>query len=452
MTTPTHDLMPDSAALDQGVTPVNVPEHRFSYEKLPSLLRLLGAAVLLASLSIFLFQGWLSSGDLYRYVVLIGFSALLSGAGLASSHVIGDNVSARLFMAIALCAVVVDFAVAGGLVYSAWNVGTAGRHFPTFATWRLASGATTAAAVAAACIVLTPIAWMAMRALARQTATILTRLFLLSCAGLLVPVRDENIIALGAITLGAVLIAALAAVGRRELGLTTTEGRYARAVVLLPVLVMLGRQIYLYAAGPVVVTTVSLIVYMAIRQLVSESKPESRVRSILEHAAVVPAVATGWGAAAMAANVWPNHVGIVLPAFSFTFACLLFDLSVRSSASGPALRRLASQVIAWGMCINVFAYPSALAAIAGVCAGLGVTVHGYSIQQRPVLACGVATFAVALGYQIWLASHLFALSSWGVLAVLGILAILAAAVLDRHGVALRARLAGWQRHISAWDA
>ena len=154
----------------------------------------------------------------------------------------------------------------------------------------------------------------------------------------------------------------------------------------------------------------------------------------------------------MVANVWPIHDGIVIPAFSFTFACLLFDLSARSSASGPAVRRLASQVIACGMCVNVLAYPSALAAIAGVCAGLGVTVHGYSIQRRSVLAAGAATLVVALGYQIWLASHLFALSSWGVLAVLGVLAILAAAVLDRHGLALRARLAGWRRHISAWDA
>jgi hypothetical protein len=452
MTTPTHDSMPDSAALAQDVMSENVAERRFSYEKLSSLLRLLGAAVLVASLSIFLFQGWLSSGDLYRFAVLIGFSVLLSGAGLASSHVIGDNVSARLFMAIALCAVVVDFAVAGGLVYSIWNVEAAGRHFPTFATWHLASGATTAAAVTAACIVLTPIVWMAMRALARQTATLLTRLFILACAELLVPVRDENIIALSGITLGAILIAALAAAGRRELGFTTTEGRYARAVVLLPVLVMLGRQIYLYAAGPVVATTVSLILYMAIRQLVSEAKRESLFRSLLEHVAVVPAVTAGWGAAAMAASAWPTHDGIVIPVFSFTFAGLLFDLSVRSSASGPTLRSLASQVIAWGMCINVFAYPSALAAIAGVCAGLGVTVHGYSIQRRSVLASGVATFVVALGYQIWLASHLFALNSWGVLAVLGISAILAAAVLDRHGLALRARLAGWQRHIRAWDA
>lgn len=197
MTTPTHDRMPDLTALDQSVTPVSEPVYRFSYEKVSSLLRLLGAAVLLASLSIFLFQGWLSSGDLYRFAVLIGFSALLSGAGLASSHVIGDNVSARLFMAIALCAVVADFAVAGGLVYSTWDVQAAGRPFPTFATWRLASGATTAAAVTAACIVLTPIVWMVMRALARQTATFLTRLFLLACAGLLVPVRDENIIAPG---------------------------------------------------------------------------------------------------------------------------------------------------------------------------------------------------------------------------------------------------------------
>ena len=49
-------------------------------------LRILGAAVLLASMSLFLLQGWNHGNDISRYLMLLAQTGLLTAAGFAMSH------------------------------------------------------------------------------------------------------------------------------------------------------------------------------------------------------------------------------------------------------------------------------------------------------------------------------------------------------------------------------
>ena len=49
-------------------------------------LRIVGAAVLRASMSVFLLQGWNDGNDISRYLLLLTQTGLLAAAGIAMSH------------------------------------------------------------------------------------------------------------------------------------------------------------------------------------------------------------------------------------------------------------------------------------------------------------------------------------------------------------------------------
>ena len=119
---------------------------------LSRLLRVFGAAVLLASVSVFLLQGWQSGNDVNRYLLMLAHTVLLAGTGFASGHWIREMKGARLFLAMALVSVSVNFAILGGLVYSQTQWDTALGVYPDFATWRADAPSTTLAVAAGAVV------------------------------------------------------------------------------------------------------------------------------------------------------------------------------------------------------------------------------------------------------------------------------------------------------------
>lgn len=51
------------------------PHNRFNFKVLSAMLRILGAGVLVSSLSLLLFQGWAGSEDILRFATLICISS-----------------------------------------------------------------------------------------------------------------------------------------------------------------------------------------------------------------------------------------------------------------------------------------------------------------------------------------------------------------------------------------
>jgi len=88
------------------------------------LLRVLGGGVLVASLGIFLFQGWNDASDLGRFGLLFAQTLMLMAAGLASGRYLHEPKGARVFVGIGLVAVVANFAVLGGILWSQYPLGT----------------------------------------------------------------------------------------------------------------------------------------------------------------------------------------------------------------------------------------------------------------------------------------------------------------------------------------
>lgn len=422
----------------------------FSYRALSSLLRVLGAAVLTGSLSIFLFQGWHGGGDLHRFGLLLAFTGGLTGAGFATGHLIGEHKGARLFLALALAAVVTTFAVAGGLVHSAFGAAMPGGSVPAFVQWH--AGSSTAAALAAlgAVGLLAPVSWIGYRVLARRSAGTLTRLFLAANAALLVPVRDAEAVAVGLGVLTVALVPPVVRAVRTDPSLATAEGRFARLMVTVPLLVIAGRSLFLYSASALLFTTLGALAFVALRQVCLELPRSARLRSWLERVSVACAGATALGAGGLVEDV--AHSALWLPTLALVFAAMLVELSLRSAGDGARLRRLASFAVTLGLTANLLLLPGIATAMLCVGIGLLVVVYGYSVEQKQVFGSGLVTLLVGLAYELVRVASLFALGDWSSLALLGTAAILLASVLERHGARARERVRAWHARIGGWQA
>ena len=100
-------------------------------------LRILGAAGLLASMSLFLLQGWNDGNDIGRYLMLLTQTGLLAAAGFAMSHGLKETKGARLFFGLALVSVPANFTILGALLYSVFQWDGALTTYPGFATWQI---------------------------------------------------------------------------------------------------------------------------------------------------------------------------------------------------------------------------------------------------------------------------------------------------------------------------
>lgn len=448
MTTDTPIL--DSASTEQKRASIIQTLKEFA--SLSSLLRTLGAGVLIASMSMFLLKGWHSSGDVERYLMLLAHTVVLGLTGLVTGHWVKESKGARLFLSLSLIASVVNFAVLGGLVYSQVQWDGVLSHYPGFARWQAGSLATALATAALGSALIAPVTWISFMALARQSAWRLTTLFMLSGAALLLPVRETGYVAVIVAVVTCVLLVQIVRAKRDDRTLATPEGRFARLVIFSLPAIMVGRGMYLYGTDAVMITVVSALAFLVLRRIACAPDCGGRTRIILNRLSVVPALSTAIGAAGVLAVNDLVAYEFVIPAFAAVGAGMFLEISLRSPAGGAGYRRLAGLLAAVGALANLWLFPGLDTALVSTAAGLLVTVLGYSGKQRLVFAAGLVTFVTGIAWQCYSAFAVFELGSWSALAAMGIVAIVAGSLLERHGAIVRARLSNWRQSLQGWQA
>ncbi|HAJ92026.1 MAG TPA: hypothetical protein DCO71_05330 [Gammaproteobacteria bacterium] len=418
---------------------------------LPKLLRGFGAAVLVASVSIFLFQGWESGNDVYRYLLLLAHTAGLAFLGVVSSHWIRESKGARLLLILALASVPANFAILGGFVYSQWALDGINVVYPHFVTWRAGDPATALITAGIALLVLAPVIWFGFMVLSRGSAGRFTALYLLTNAALLVPLRATDLTGWLALALTLLVLMQNTHAKRVDAGLKTPEGVIARGLQLLPLGVMLGRGLWLYAADAFVFTVMSVMVFLVLRHVTLQLDGRLRTRAFLERLSILPATATGFGVAYLASNAFPGVSEVYLPVFTFTVAALVLEISLRTGTGGAGYRRLATGVLTSGLLANLVIFGGVIMAALCLMLGLLVIVYGYMVEQRVVFVLGGLTLLVGLGYQVQYAIQIFDLGSWASLAALGVSAILIGSAIERHGSRIKIRLAHWGERFRSWQ-
>ncbi len=404
------------------------------------LLRGAGALVLVASLGLFLLQGWAGASDLHRFALLLAQTALLAVAGVASGRWLQEPKGARVFVAIALVAVVANFAVLGGLLWSAYGGGTAVTGSLAALRWEAAPGLPVLAAGAAALPVLWAIARLGFAVLARPSGAWLSALLLVSAATLVVPARDN----LGVAVLVAVVVVTwLAGVRRllaRDPSLRTAEGFFALALLLLPAGVLLGRGLLFHEAGIALTMTALAALWVVLREGAMQL-PAGRLQwrsEIASAALVVPLTTTATQLAVTYALV-PASVALPLLGALVWVGCGELSLRARAGAAYYGLAGTASAVSA--AAVNALLFDGL--AVALIALAIGVAAAGYAVARRQAWMLSISGIAALVGFVDLVGPMLgrFQMEAWGWLALVGAGAVLFGSIIERGGV--RRMLAAW---------
>ena len=148
--------------------------------------------------------------------------------------------------------------------------------------------------------------------------------------------------------------------------------------------------------------------------------------------------------------VWDGSQPFPILLLSLPYATTLIALSRWSAGNGLIYARLGAGVGIAGVIGQLLSYPSVGASVLCLAVGLATFAYGYYVQQRLVLAAGALGALGGLLFQLKFALELYSWSRWGALAVIGLLTVVAAALLERYQERILAWSGGFSRRVSDW--
>ena len=441
----------DDLGLDEK--PAYVPRSGFSVDSimqsvrnfatLSEALRILGATVILASMSVFLLQGWNEGNDISRYLLLLAQTGLLAAAGFAMSHGLKEAKGARIFFGLALVSIPANFTILGALLYSVfqWDGGLSS--YPGYATWQIENIASTGFTLGGAMFVLVPVTLFCFAIMARHSTKALSLHFLLLNALLLLPIRSS--LAAGTIALLGIMYA-LIMVGkmtRNDRSLKTGEGKFALVTLFIPLGIILFRSMYFYKVDSLMVAMVSLALFLAARQVSLFPDRSARLASFLEMLSLPFAMVAALALTDAVAPYLVNGLDVTL--FAVAYSTLALDV-LRRTASNFLRKSIGvsiSLAVAVSFTLSVANDPTALTALLALVAGVMLILWGAAGRKPIAMFCGLVTSAAGVIFGFDDIVQLIIRSSWIDLAIFGATAVALGSVVDRHGVAIKLRLHKW---------
>ncbi|MBL4673493.1 MAG: hypothetical protein JKX81_14635 [Arenicella sp.] len=251
-------------------------------EKIASLSQIVrgfGACAIIASMSLFMLQGWAEGNDITRYLKLLAQTGLLTGAGLALSFLIKEFKGARVFFGLALISVVANFTILGSLTYSMFAIDMQLVSYPESMKWEVTHGALFIPVFLGALSLLSAVAYFGFSIFSRQIAKPLSIGFLGLSALLLVPVRAPLVaVGLAAIALWGALflirrlsntksVAGETAGNASRALLMTQETKASLGILLLPGLIILARAVSFYNIDDATLLAFASLLFFSVRSL-----------------------------------------------------------------------------------------------------------------------------------------------------------------------------------------
>ncbi len=414
-----------------------------NFATLSEALRMLGAAVILASMSVFLLQGWNDGNDIRRYLLLLAQTGLLAAAGFAMSHLVKEPKGARSFFGLALMSIPANFTILGALLYSVFQWDGVMTTYPGYAEWRIEDVASIGMTMSAAMLVLVPVTLFCFAIMARRSAKLLSLHFLILNAMLLLPIRGS--VAAGTIALIGIVYALLV-MGKLTVDdrtLKTGEGKFALATLLIPPGIILFRSMYFYQVDSLMVAMVAMALFLAARQASQFPDRGARLAMLLELVSWPLAIIF---ALALSAALEPGlRADLVAPVFAAAYAALSLDLIRRTCSRilAKAIAASISMAVAVSFTLGVALVPSGTSALFSVAAGISLMLWGVAGRRLVTIIAGLITFGAGALFGFDAILQLVITSSWIDLAIFGAGAIGLGSVLDRHGVAMKLRVSHW---------
>jgi len=408
-------------------------------------MRIFGACAVIASLSLFMLDGWSEGNDVNRYLKLLGQTGLLTLVGLILTFVVKEYKGARLFFGLGLISAVTNFTILGALIYSIIPLDGLLGSYPEAVTWTVGSSSQFALICAAAIILLATLAKFSYSIFARKLSGRLTLTFLGLNALLLIPIRGPLVISVLTVIALLVALQTVKQLSSDSDTVLTPETKFAFVTLFLPGLIIVGRALSLYHVDDLFVLTLCGLAYSAIRLLVANintdadrSENKLTILTITQYCLgfVIAMLATGLLPAAMD-NVAPACFSLIVLAFTgdqlrqgraqavrtamlTISAIILVVINVLFALAGTLL---ATKLASFAMCVLIFLFAN------------------YSHSR--VSSSNAARLIALLGAVITFSSMMFKLvawmniSGWMTIGLVGIVSIVIGSCYERFGLKLR---------------
>ncbi len=410
------------------------------------ILRVFGACAVIASMSLFLLNGWSDGNDIQRYFKLLAQTGLLAGSGIALSFWLKENKGARLFLGLGLISVVANFTILGALTYSMVQLDGGLIDYPSIVTWKVVSASTFWPVFAGAVTLLGLLTRFSFSIYARNIAGPLSLNFLILCSLLLIPVRSS--LAISIIAIAAVLAAykAVEQLRKNQHVVLTNETKFAFCLLFVPGLIIIARAISLYNVDGVLLLTLSGLGYVSIRTLLSKLSDTSKFQPVLEKVQFF----VGIFFAFQIIDLLPFTVGIFSNGicniiFSFVVMALSFD-QIKRIKNPDRKKTILNLTTAGLVIVNIgmafifsndeFLQFSSLA----TCIALFFAANSQSISvsdshfSRTISVSGIVACSLFLGTHI---VTLINLNNWVVIGLIGAILIIVGSLYERYGLSLR---------------
>ncbi len=424
-------------------------------EAMPRILRSLGAILLVVAASSFMFRDWGQRDDVVRYLMLLGQLGLLAGAGFFCGLFLDEKRGARTFLSLVVAVVPVHFAVLGGVLYSQLALDAPTSHLAAHAIWRATDATTAVLLILGAQLLIIPATFVAMMTLARRHSAGLTLSFLGLCSVLLVPLREPDAMALVVLVLAPLVLFLQTRVLTGSPSLQTPHGRFARAMLVVPLLVLIGRTFLYYEVTPaffgVAVGSLGLISFVFD---VRADAGRGRYRFAASQLLAIFTMCVGW------LSVWADVVRVDIlhgssvgdwPLLTLPAVAIVFAASAFTARGGLVYRRLAALAATLTVVLNLFAFDAIVAGLIALAVGVGLGMYGARVRQKAVIVLGIVAALAGLAHVGILTLRIEALTHWGSLTVFGVVLIFAAAFLDRNRQHLLRRLSAVKGRMRGWS-
>ena len=300
-------------------------------------------------------------------------------------------------------------------------------------------------------VVLSPIALLAFRALARRSAAVLLGIFMIANAVLLLPIRDTNIIiVISAIAFGLGL-RRLISCAREDVALATWEGRYAAAASLLPIVIVVGRALFFYEHTSLLMALVTTMLYAFVSYAGSRLELKRGWGILVDISAICVAIAAAVFYSMFVGEYFSNAEVMQIPVFCLLVALAMIELSFKSTIDAVNLRDKAAMLTCMGFTVNMFLFPAFVSGIVNTLVGVIVLSIALGMQRRSVFLSGLFAAGSGLVVQLSLVSHWFDFGNWLGLAALGVIVILSASLLERHGERATSRISSAYQNFRQWN-
>ena len=404
------------------------------------LLRLFGACAVIASMSLFLLNGWTEGNDIQRYLKLLAQTGLLTLAGFAMSYALKENKGARLFFALALISVVANFTILGSLIFSMFLLGGGSVNYPSMVTWTVVSPTSFWPVFIGAVLALMILARFSFSIFARKIATPLSVSFLLMNALLLVPVRSSLFISLLAVAGILFASAVVKKISNNEKVVFTKETKFAMSLLFAPALLIIARAVSLYSVDEVILVLLSGLAYVFLRfsSTVLSKSPISK--SLVE----IMQFCMSYVLAISIVSLLPRSLetihGLV---FSLVAIGLTLDQMHRTNRTKwkqSILSITTLIVVGVNLTLALFEYDIFVQLISVlVCAAIFFIANRYATDEKPnKLSKTAASVGVLLSVGILIIHfvEMINLGNWMLIGLLGVSLIVLGSLYERFGLSL----------------